>query len=271
MNIEKYHNFEKNDVYFMETLGDKIVVNSNYKGLMFLNSSLTLCETIAFFEDEDVMIDLAAKKNHELILLCSENDRVIYVNYEKRIINPFCVDGKIFDRLMPFYHWKGNMAFFYSRINGIVSVDSNTGCVMVNSQTTPFNFEIETYTRISLKYYILKYFQKEKKCLVRKKDHEYVLLDMVLMEEYALSTDVSNGYHDFALSGFLLVSIGENEICVENLLNHKIHSIMARKRQMFLCANFVKKNELFVIGSNKSDACDSFIIKLTDFVNREED
>ncbi|MBO4457123.1 MAG: hypothetical protein J5802_05350 [Butyrivibrio sp.] len=69
------------DAYFLETLNDKVIVNSNYNGLIVLNDNIEPIKTIEI--DQDICIYNAIVIDDERILLnCIDNKKLFVVNIQ---------------------------------------------------------------------------------------------------------------------------------------------------------------------------------------------
>ena len=61
-----------NDVYFIETLEDSIIINDNYSGVIILDKKLNFVKKIRLIDD--LMIYSVAKYKSEILLYCPDND-----------------------------------------------------------------------------------------------------------------------------------------------------------------------------------------------------
>lgn len=70
----------ENDVYFIETVQDKIIINYGYSGIEVLDCNLKTIKKIDIFDDVVIHSAYVNSKNSELLLLCPENECFVYVN-----------------------------------------------------------------------------------------------------------------------------------------------------------------------------------------------
>lgn len=79
----------ENDVYFMETVNDKIIINYGYSGIEVLDCNLKSIKKINILDDIVIHSTYVNSKSNELLLLCPENECFVYVNlndYSTKII-----------------------------------------------------------------------------------------------------------------------------------------------------------------------------------------
>lgn len=70
----------ENDVYFMETVKDNIIINYGYSGIEVLDCKLKSIKKINIFDDIVIHSTYVNSKSNELLLLCPENECFVYVN-----------------------------------------------------------------------------------------------------------------------------------------------------------------------------------------------
>lgn len=70
----------ENDVYFMTTVRDNIIINYGYSGIEVLDCNLKSIKKINIFDDIVIHSTYANSKSNELLLLCPENECFVYVN-----------------------------------------------------------------------------------------------------------------------------------------------------------------------------------------------
>ena len=49
--MESSKDFTNNDIYFMEVVSDKIIINDNYDGVLILDSELNIIKRIKLLDD----------------------------------------------------------------------------------------------------------------------------------------------------------------------------------------------------------------------------
>lgn len=117
----KIHNtFINNDIYFMETIQDKIIINDNYCGVFILDSDFNIIKNIHTFED--MVIDTYFANENEMILYCFENHCFVYLNIDSYIFKVISICDELFDiNYLPLYKWKDNNVILMAE-NGTVVV-----------------------------------------------------------------------------------------------------------------------------------------------------
>lgn len=77
---KKIETVRENDVYFMETVKDKIIINYGYSGIEVLDYNLKSIRKINIFDDIVMHSTYVNSRSNELLLLCPENECFVYVN-----------------------------------------------------------------------------------------------------------------------------------------------------------------------------------------------
>lgn len=73
--------YEKdNDIYFMETVNDKVVINDNYKGVKVLDGKLKLLSTIKIFDGMGIYSAFIDDTEERILLYCPDNECFVYIN-----------------------------------------------------------------------------------------------------------------------------------------------------------------------------------------------
>lgn len=68
-----------NDIYFMEVVLDKIVVNDNYEGILIFDDNLNLVKKLKLLEDMIVYKSYINKAKMEMLLFCVDNQCMVYI------------------------------------------------------------------------------------------------------------------------------------------------------------------------------------------------
>lgn len=72
-----------NDVYFIQVVGNKIVINNNYEGIIVYDYGINKIKEIQLFEDICIYSSFISE-NNDLILYCPENDKIVFLNIEHK-------------------------------------------------------------------------------------------------------------------------------------------------------------------------------------------
>ncbi|NYC30620.1 hypothetical protein [Clostridium saccharobutylicum] len=120
--------FIKNDIYFMEVLSDKIIINDNYNGILVFDKNLELIKKLEIFEDITIYYSFVNNIGGEILLFCPNNECIVYINietYEYEVIYlKNGLENLIFSNL---YEWNDN-GLILSTYNGefySVCIDEN--------------------------------------------------------------------------------------------------------------------------------------------------
>jgi len=69
-----------NDTYFMESVGDRVVINKNYEGILVLDNQLTGMNEIPLFPGLKIYSSLYSHAQNSIMLLCPENDCLVFAD-----------------------------------------------------------------------------------------------------------------------------------------------------------------------------------------------
>ena len=96
----QYMEVQENDVYFLEIVNNKILINDNYEGIIVFDDHFNVLKKIYFFND--FIIDLSIKNGNEILFICSDINKIIYLNllnYQTKIISLKGFESYIFSSL----------------------------------------------------------------------------------------------------------------------------------------------------------------------------
>lgn len=72
----------ENDVYFLQVIGTKIIINDNYDGILVLDCNLNLLKKINVFDGICIYSSFITGEN-EMVLFCPDHDKLAYINIER--------------------------------------------------------------------------------------------------------------------------------------------------------------------------------------------
>ncbi|WP_291584053.1 hypothetical protein [Clostridium sp. UBA6640] len=105
----KEFNQNNNDIYFIEILSDKIIINDNYNGILILDNNLELIKKLEVFDDITIYSSFSNNVNEEILLFCPDNECMVYIDlktYEYNVIYlNNGLENLIFSNL---YEWNEN-------------------------------------------------------------------------------------------------------------------------------------------------------------------
>ena len=71
----------ESDVYFLQVIGSKIIINDNYDGIMILDRNMNFLKKIKIFEGICIYNSFVTGKN-EFVLFCPDENKMVYINIE---------------------------------------------------------------------------------------------------------------------------------------------------------------------------------------------
>jgi hypothetical protein len=134
--VKVVRDFTGNDIYFMEVLSDKVVVNDGYEGLLVLDSRLkTVCKHRVM---NGLMIDVAFKKGSEVLVYCHENRIFVHMDVVMRSCKAIPLLPELYDTsFLAIYEWIGDEVALLADGGGVgVRVDVLTGKITTSEDIT---------------------------------------------------------------------------------------------------------------------------------------
>ncbi len=115
-------NFKSNDIYILEKLKNKLVINKNENGLITLD--LDLKETNFFKFKQSISIYSTFKEAEEksIALYCRDEEILIFANIETKEIFTLNINN-IEGILSPIYFWKNKIIIFTTYNGNFYQVD----------------------------------------------------------------------------------------------------------------------------------------------------
>lgn len=260
---EKKSIFLENDVYFMETLADFIVINFDYNGIKFFDFELNLIEQIKW--KKEVMIYSSFTYKNELLLFCPDNECLIYIYIEKDRFTYQFIELKDFGKYIftELYEWKEDNVLLFTYQGEILCVDLKKGNVR------HLNDQLENKKTLSLKQYIsklsdfniLKVCSQQHVAVIQKEKTKIEFVDY--REKIKVLMRLEKGaYHDWETKEGYLVAIGEKKLLVCHDGGKKEY--FPEENTVFLRGKFAKKNGklyFFLLIGDKSDCQKTCITK----------
>jgi hypothetical protein len=245
--------FTGNDIYFMEVVGDKIIINDNYKGIYILDNDLNVEKNIKLLDD--MIIDTSFKKENEILLCCYENECLIYFRVDTCDYKVIQLSDELKEMsFISLYEWKYDDILLLAD-NGTIIIQINTinGNISVipNDIIEKSNFSIcNDWSKLD-KYIIHNVYPNIFNVIVEI-DNRLMLMDYKNNVVTELKIDYI-AFHDIEICCDYIIQISENEI----LINHKDKSVRIYPQQQeesFLRCRFITINEdiciVILIGNN---------------------
>lgn len=240
-----------NDVYFMEIVGKKIVVNDNYNGIMIFDNNLKLIKKL--FLIEELAIYSSFSSTNELLLFCPDNNCLIYINIQSFYFQVISLKG--FENLIfaAIYKWNQKEVILSSYQREFIKVDLNKYYI----QKLDFNdsedkdFE-KDYIKLS-KFNIYKIYALEKRAFIEKSFSEIAFIKYQGQIEVLLTINKGN-FHDFEAMDNCIAKIGEEKIVIIYKGKRKVYN--SKENYSYLRGKFIKKGKdicLYLLSSHNSN------------------
>lgn len=240
-----------NDVYFMETMEDIILINNNYSGLIFFNSNLEQIGKVEIIENLSIYSSYIHKK--KILLFCPDNNCLVYFDFnlnEKKIILLRNFDGWIFS---PLYIWCRDNVLLTDYRGHFVNVDLN------NEKINLINIEdiVHQGMRADIKklkeHQIYKIFERKKKAFVYFQNSKVRLIDYN-QDIKVINEFEKENYYDFDWADGYTAKIGEKKI--EIIYDNNKFTYNAEKDYIFSrgkIVNFDGKTYMYILSALKSN------------------
>lgn len=251
--------FQNNDIYFMEILEEMIVINDNYRGLFVLNSRFKkICEIELF---EGLTIYSSFKYKSKLLLFCSENNCLVYVDLnlmQNKIIPLSGFENWIFS---PLYIWNQNAVVLSDYKGNVVRVDLENCRIHIPDTQDVMYRSIKADNEKWKGYQIHKIYREKKKAILIEQNQIVKLVDY--SHDMRIIGEFKKGeFYDFEWENGYFTMVSENKV----ILVHDGKSTSFKPEQSY---NFFrgkimskKKDVLFLLSAMKSHLNNSKIQKI---------
>lgn len=88
-----------NDIYYLQVIGDRIIINDNYEGIIIFDYKINMLKKIKIYEGIYIYSSFIIGEN-ELILFCPEDNNVVYVDIEKSEVKIMEVENDILSSII---------------------------------------------------------------------------------------------------------------------------------------------------------------------------
>ena len=252
---------DKNDIYFLEIVGDKVVINDNYKGILIFDDRFNLVKKIDIFEE--IIVDFTIKGKNGILFFCCNKEILLYLvretlQYSIIYLKDFC-DG-IFS---PLYIWENDFVLLSDYKGNMAKIDlKKEKLSLVEAKA----IEVKRFENLYMdlrKLHVLKNDEIKKIAFVKKEND---LIELVNYEdEIQTIYKLREGkFHDFEYEGNYISAIGEDETCVIDIKSGKIQKCYSENGWYMMRGKFmIKKDKIFffLLEGNKADELSVKIIK----------
>lgn len=249
--MEFVKKLEGNDVYFLEVIGDKILVNDNYSGILVFDRELCLLETIEIMDD--FIIESSVKRGQEILFICPENKSFVYFNlvgYHYKIIPMVGWEDWIFS---PLFQWEGDKVLLSDYKGRLVQLDLEREEIC---EVIPSGKEGILQQRQKLNDFVVeKMFAEDRRAVVESEDGDLELIDYT--EEICSIICLPKGdFHDFELQGASVTEIGEEFVLETNLETKECQEYAPEEGYYYLRGKYMAAGQqtfLFLLSSDMAD------------------
>lgn len=259
MKIEnKYSN---NDIYFIEIVQDKIIINDNYDGIIILDSQFNIIKKIKLLDD--MVIDTSFSKNNEIILYCYENRCFIYLDINTYVYNIISLNSDYSEMsFLSLYEWHNDELILLAESGKIlVRIDLLTYTVKKYCNDSRLFSVYQDFEKLN-KLFLHKVYPEKQIAIIEKDD----TLEIINYKNQSLLTkimiDIKNiDFYDVEVINEFIVLVDEYKIIVSNSTKN-INLFPTTNGYRFLRCKFICFNEeIFLIVLSCCDA-DSSLCKL---------
>ena len=224
-----------NDLYFLEVIGDRIIINDNYEGVIILDKDFNELDKLRIFTD--FVVDVSFKKADCIVICC----------YEKHCF--VCVDVYTLEfQVIPFSSKMENMFFqnHYIWQEDILILMADNGSSIVQIDLKSFEIVLIKDTEMMEQ---SKAFKEFNNCLCYKTyaDENCVLIESssdIFLIDYQNGTRSFKGhhlrdFHDIEVFCEYVVQVSETKILISNTKGN-IELFPSTPNYRFLRAKFVR-------------------------------
>lgn len=202
--------FFNNDVYFLEIVKDRILINDNYNGILIYDYNLKLIKKIFLFDQ--MVISSSIKNNSQILLFCKENECIVYIDldsFEYKVIDTKGF-GDIFFQML--YLWEEKKVLLeYSML--FWEIDLIEGKVQSIDKDYVYKYQ-PSFLEQSIRFgelKIYKLFLSERKIIIRK-DRLNLILSNVANTITEIFEFEEEQYHDFEILSDIFIKISESKV-----------------------------------------------------------
>lgn len=243
---------KENDVYFLEVVDDKIIINDNYEGILIFDIEGILIKRIALMNG--MIIHSALKNDKELVLLCNENGIIFHIDletYQYKMILMGDFEDWIFS---PIFEWRKNEVILSDYKGNLLKLDLRQKRLIKTSKNShEYDLVRKTYEKLN-DYHIAKMISEEK-AIVQNSCSELELIDYS-EDVITILKFQKEQFHDFEVADNHIICVGENEIEIMDINNKENKRFLPGKGYCFLRGKcIIREGQVlaFLLCGNKSN------------------
>lgn len=255
MKIE--NQYTDNDIYFIETVQDKIIINDNYEGVIILDSCFNVVKKLKLFDD--MVIDTSFRKNNEIVLYCYENQCFIYLDINTYVYKIISLNSDCSEmNYLSLYEWQDDELSLLAE-NGeiILKIDLLTYTVQKHCNESEMFSVYQDYQKLNK--LLLHKVYSEKNVAIVEKDSK---LEIINYKEQSLlmQKKIDINFYDVEAVNEFIVQLDEYKIVISNSVKNV--DLFPTNGYRFLRCKFIQFNKtIFLIVLSCCDA-DSSLCKL---------
>lgn len=253
-----------NDVYFLEAITDKLVINNNYKGIIVLDGkNLEVLQMVNTFDGMIIYASYISNDSEELLLFCPDNECIVYINlhtYDFKVIH---LAGRLVEVIFsPFYVWNVNRIIL-SSYNGdfyAVDLECNTITLIVSDFIRIRYPEFYKFRAEALQYRSIANRSDDLQFIYKKDQNDYYLKDFSTASICKVNS-VANIPHEIRFEKNIIAFTCEESIIIISE-NAEIARIETSRENKFLKTRFLKTSlctSIAVLSSSNLDNTKSLV------------
>jgi len=250
--LVKKKEFKCSDIYFMEVISNKIIINDNYDGILILDNNLDLIKRLNIFKGITVYSSFI-NDNEEMLLFCPDNECMVYIdiaNYEYKVI--YLNNGLESLIVSNLYEWNENGLVLTTYKGEFYRV-----CVYEKTIQKIDYIEIEklypnlyNFYKESIKHKVIRTFPYEYIAVIEDEKHNISMLSVKDQTKYVIN-NVPENFLDIEFKGGTFAIVNEKNI---EIIKYQDKSVLYPNiYYIFLKARFLNiKNDICLVTLSSS-------------------
>lgn len=252
---EKYMEILKEkDVYFMETVLNKIIINDGYEGIEILDNNLKLIKKINIFKDIVIHHSYVNNKTNEILLFCPENECFVHINLNNYEIKTILIKDELKNVIFSeIYLWEDNVVILDSYNMIFCEVDFYGNRLESVKEEKIMGLYPAFYrfcSYISFKN-IIDIFPKVYKAIVQENNDEFFVYNLDGSHE-KVDIKSTHGITDFVYNGKSVGIVYGDYIKIIGNNNEKL--VSCKDKDVFIRASYLDNGNLAVLSSSKQES-----------------
>ena len=247
-------NFIDNDIYFMVSIGNTIIINNNYEGVFILDPELHVIKEENLLEDLVISDCFVNHKTKEVMLYAYQNHCFIYLATVNHINKKIPIQ-KEFEELsfMPLYEWKSNELLLPANDGEtLICTDISEGIVkeVTDGSASPICSEWKFLSE----YIVQKVYPCEKLAVIEQ-ENDIKILDMEAKQVIDSYSEYDDRFHDVEICRSFFAVISKCKIVIYHKKKCILH-LVPMDNFYFLRGKFLIINKaayFYALSSCNSD------------------